>query len=166
MKELLQELSLEDLWEAVAIKRLRMAELPEEYVPTIAKRLVSLRTKLRIPVESKLNIIVGMLEDKHDPACFAEMSDSEFALLLDYVYKKDIETLSEAFGEVDLPMKSAEGTLITEQECDTCQRLFFVRYGKDGIDYVEEPCDCEDGYYPAAHFPSKGQWDTGNWRRN
>lgn len=49
--------------------------------------------------------------------------------------------------------------LTVKQECNSCGERFTVRYYANGwYDYLDTPCECEDGFTPADGAPSFSEW--------
>lgn len=45
------------------------------------------------------------------------------------------------------------------QECNCCGKKFWIEYRSDGTyEYLDDACDCEDGFSPAPGFQSIAEW--------
>lgn len=50
-------------------------------------------------------------------------------------------------------------SLTVKQECCSCGERFTVRYYENGwYDFLDTPCECEDGFTPADGEPSISEW--------
>ncbi len=133
-------------------------ELPEKTTADWAERLRTANPMQDIATAERIQLFANSCVS-HDPYFIEELTASELALLLDYLWEQAHPNGSFAIAGC-LPVESETGTYIAEMECNSCGRKFFVRYNASdkNFGYIEEPCACESDFSETDPFLSIGEW--------